>query len=406
MDNKPSKLYCKTYKAFKDDIQEFLEIFGFKDCREAYEYINNRTLMAFKYYEKALHDYSIISDHIVNMMIPKESLNNVKQKLGKWVLKVHKKVDPTIPNQGVVLLINYYYSLYIAYTDFLVLTELEEPYNVYNKKEMIGRLVYMFYVKRFLTKLRGKTTTYINKDKMNRVIQSFRTSHNFRKFDTVHDAILNDSMYLATKLIEKVYNEKHFKYIHTFWSSTVQPKAVKYAITLKDRYIKAMLTAQTSRVDYDTNEKHILDKYHDAIHSFILEKEPIDEIVDYVLHATNRQVSKELLVRELKRVHNLNKKDIENMVKDIVQKLDLKALDITENIKKALREKTRILYYPINDELQKEVSLQTLSNLKYAVYLYLIVYLAKDSISDIQTVNTINTSEIKDSEDLIDIGIW
>lgn len=394
---------CYTIRGFEENIKEFLELFDFKDCDEAYLFINNVTNKLYKQHQTILANYSIISDNILNNFVPKHRLEIIKKELGNWLYKTHKKVDPTLP-KNVVLLINFYYGIYIAYTDFLLLTKTDNE--IINKQEIIAKLIYMFYVKKILSKLRGRTKTNINKDIMNRVILNLRASHNFRRFNNIHNALLNDSYNYAKKLFEKIYKEKKLKFLHTFWSSALHPKANKYGNELKDKYIKAVMAARTSFVDYDKEETTIIDKYNDYIHALILEREPIPELVDYVLYSIQKNVSKELLENTIRKIRELKKSDIENMLKELLKQLEINDLYISDDIKEKLKQKSRNLPFPI--KLDKEYSLQTISNLKIAIYLYIMAYISRAYLNDykheIQSDININTNLNNSLED--DDYIW
>lgn len=124
--------------------------------------------------------------------------------------------------------------------------------------------------------------------------------------------------------------------MHTFWSSTLHPKINTYAVTLKDRYIKLALQSNVSQVDYNVEEKTKLDKYQHFIHTFILEKEPIEELVDFVLYAANKQVSKETFIKVLHRIHRLNKEEIEKMLLSLLEKLSLDHIEYSDIIKEKI----------------------------------------------------------------------
>lgn len=377
--SQPNMIGCKTFKLFEEEIREFLTIMGFKNCFEAYQFIDKVTKNAYMHHKRMLETFNPISENIVNAMLPQHNRSELKKQIPKLLYKIHKKVDPTL-KENVALIANFYFAIYILYANFIVLTELTGVSKLFDKQEMLTRLMYMFYVKRFLSTLRSSGKMYINKDILLKVIQTFKTSHLFRRYRSIHDAIYAESLHFANKLIEKVYNEKNLKTIHTIWSSRIQPKAYTYATQLRTRYIEATTKARTSVIDYDIEEKQIINKFEDTIQAFILEKEPIEDIINYVLLFTKKQVSYDTLYETIERLHKLNKSEIENMLKSFIKHTEIKDIYISENIYNILKNKSRVLYFPDNIIEEKNISLQTITNLKIAIYLYLLAYISKDAI--------------------------
>lgn len=397
---------CKTFKIFEEEIREFLSIMEFKNCFEAYQFIDKVTKNAYTHHKRMLETFNPISENIVNTMLPQHNRSELKKQIPKLLYKIHKKVDPTL-KENVALVANFYFAIYMMYANFIILTELTGIDKLFDKQEILTRLIYMFYVKRFLSTLRSSGKMYINKDILLKVIQTFKTSHLFRRYRSIHDAIYAESFHFANKFIEKVYKEKNLKTIHTIWSSRIQPKAYTYATQLRTRYIEATTKARTSVIDYDIDEKQIIDKFEDTIQAFILEKEPIEDIINYVLLFTKKQVSYETLYETIEKLHNLNKAEIENMLKSFIKHTELKDIYISENIYNILKTKSRVLYFPDSIIDTKNVSMQTVTNLKIATYLYLLAYISKEVIYYIHS----NTHKDKQNKDKLETdndftGLW
>lgn len=402
--SQPNMIGCKTFKMFEDEIREFLSIMGFKNCFEAYQFIDKVTKTAYIHHKRMLETFNPISENIVNAMLPQHNRSELKKLIPKLLYRIHKKVDPTL-KENVALVANFYFAIYILYADFIVLTELTGVDKLYDKQEILTRLIYMFYVKKFLSTLRSSGRMYINKDVLLKVIQTFKTSHLFRRYRSIHDAIYAESMHFANKLIEKIYVEKKPKTLHTIWSSRIQPKAYTYATQLRTKYIEATTKARTSVVDYDIEEKQILNKFEDTIQAFILEKEPIHEIIEYVLHFTKKQISYSTLYNAVKNLHSLNKTEIENMLKSFIKHTEIKDIYISENVYNVLKNKSRLLYFPNNIIDTKSISLQTVTNIKVAVYLYLLAYISKDMIHYTR-IDTDHSQDKKISADDDYLGLW
>lgn len=401
--SQPNMIGCKTFKMFEDEIREFLAIMGFKNCFEAYQFIDRVVKTAYIHHKRMLEMFNPISENIVNAMLPQHNRAELKKQIPKLLYKIHKKVDPTL-KENVALVANFYFAIYILYADFIVLTELTGVEKLYDKQEILTRLIYMFYVKKFLSTLRSSGRMYINKDVLLKVIQTFKTSHLFRRYRSIHDAIYAEALHFANKLIEKIYIEKKPKILHTIWSSRIQPKAYTYATQLRTKYIEATMKARTSVVDYDIEEKQILSKYEDTLQAFVLEKEPIHEIIEYVLQFTKKQVSYNTLYEAIKKLHSLNKTEIENMLKSFIKHTEIKDIYISENVYNVLKNKSRVLYFPDNIIDSKNVSLQTITNIKVATYLYLLAYISKDMIYYAHTDDSIKQDKkLTDDEYL---GLW
>lgn len=407
-DSQTNMIGCKTFKIFEEEIREFLSLMGFKNCFEAYQFIDKISRSAYVHHKRMLETFNPISENIINAMLPQHNRPELKKQIPKLLYRIHKKVDPTL-KESVALVANFYFAIYIIYADFILLTDVTGVDKLFDKQEMLTRLIYMFYTKKFLSTLRSSGKMYINKDTLLKIIQTFKTSHLFRRYRSIHDAIYAESLHFTNKFIEKIYNEKNIKSLHTIWSSRIQPKAYTYATQLRTRYIEATTKARTSVVDYDIEEKQIINKFEDTLQSFILEKEPIDDLINYILHFTKKQVSYDTLYITFKNMHNLNKSELENMLKSFIKYTNIKDIYISENVYNILKNKSRVLYLPENIIDTKNVSAQTITNLKIAIYLYLLAYINKDMLHYMQInardKHDIDKSEIS-SDDDSPVGLW
>ncbi len=326
-----------------------------------------------KIVDKASLNWQNITDNYYTILfLDNKQFATEYKEIKALINQIDKKLDPSLTKTSLWFYANHYYGVITAHMLILMLNEL--TYQKYEMQKMLADLVYIMSYKVFIGKFRANLATqYVNPAIITQAIKSsVRASHKFAQFNSLRDVLIALTTNMTLTFIQGFKANRNLKRIHNFFSQ-IQSKFHAYANEIRTYYINynrniLVATADTSAIDKQDNIKQLVDYF---------KINPIDEhLLTITLNAINSAVSRELLIECIKLLKQLQTGLLLQYFKQLLKYINLE-YDYTANITLLKRNINKL---PIPTEisqylLNKNYKLQTVTNMKLALAIYVTGYI-------------------------------
>ena len=363
------------------DAKELMLKFNVSDFNEYLKELSNATMQLVKVIDKAAINWNNIPENYYKVLFLKN--NSFAEQFNKdikpLINKIDKQLDKSLNQPSLWFYSNYYYGAISSH--ILILMLHKDTYYKTDMQRLLVDLVYIMCYKVFIGKFKANL---VNKYNVNPVVitqaikTNVRASHKFAQYNTLQEVIYTIATNMTFSFIENFKKTEDLKKIHNFFSQ-IQSRFQSYANEIRTYYIEynRSMAVTASEITNQTNLN--IEALKQKISFFKMDN--IDEnLIDITLSAINNAISKDLLIECLNIMKKLKLFELVEYFKQLYSFIDLN-LDLNGNIKLLQQKKNKL---PIVKEvqdylLQKNYKLQTISNTKYAIAIYVTGFLLHEA---------------------------